>query len=113
VATYSGGNESHNESYSLDEKPHQRNCSPAECLFDKEKTKIYIKKYKTGNAKSKHGRVYDKVYACLYCHKLVTNITIHMETKHANEPEVKEIKQLKNKRKGCKNKELNKTNLLF
>jgi len=40
--------------------------------YDEELTNVYVKKLKTGNQKSKHGRNYNRGFACInfYFHKL-------------------------------------------
>lgn len=78
----------------MNEKPQERKLSPIDCVYDDDYPKVYVKRYQTGNEKSKHGREYDRVYASLYCHQLLTNIQIHMMNKHAHEKEVIEITKL-------------------
>lgn len=90
--------------YTFNEKPQERKLSPIDCVFDDDYPKVYVKRYQTGNEKSKHGRVYDRVYACLYCHQLLTNIQTHMMNKHANEKEVIEITKLKARKRSALDK---------
>ena len=76
--------------------PARRTVSPGNRNSDKEYPNIFIKKYrKHVNKDSKHGRTYDTVHACLFCAKLMTNISIHLENNHKREKEVEEIKLLK------------------
>ncbi|XP_062610759.1 uncharacterized protein LOC134272385 isoform X2 [Saccostrea cucullata] len=75
--------------------PFKRNILPNKCISDVTNTKIYSKKYELNSHNSKHGRLYDTVHACLFCYKLMTNIQTHLQHKHRNEEEVKEILDLK------------------
>jgi hypothetical protein len=60
-------------------KSREKPLSEDECLYDKNIQNIYIKAFKKDNNKSKHNRQLGLVHACLYCHKLFTNIVSHME----------------------------------
>lgn len=75
--------------------PFKRNILPNKCILDETNTKIYSKKYEQNSSNSKHGRLYDTVHSCMLCYKLVTNIQTHLQYKHRNEKEVKEILDLK------------------
>ncbi|XP_062612913.1 uncharacterized protein LOC134274668 [Saccostrea cucullata] len=75
--------------------PSSRSIAEEECVFDDKYRKIYTKRFKKTNTKSKSGRNYDRVHACLFCCKLVTNIQTHLENKHCYEQKVKEISDLK------------------
>nr|XP_034315262.1 uncharacterized protein LOC117685101 isoform X2 [Crassostrea gigas] len=75
--------------------PFKRNILPNKCILDETNTKIYSKKYEQNSSNSKHGRLYDTVHSCMFCYKLVTNIQTHLQHKHRNEKEVKEIVDLK------------------
>ena len=65
-------------------------------IRDEEYRGIYITKLQTsdksifGKAK-KHSRVHDFYHACVYCHKLFSNITNHLRNKHKQNSEVKRI----------------------
>nr|XP_034315953.1 uncharacterized protein LOC117685616 [Crassostrea gigas] len=75
--------------------PFKRNILPNKCILDETNTKIYSKKYEQNSSNSKHGRLYDTVHSCIFCYKLVTHIQTHLQHKHRNEKEVKEILDLK------------------
>ncbi|XP_065926796.1 uncharacterized protein [Magallana gigas] len=75
--------------------PFKRNILPNKCILDETNTKIYSKKYEQNSSNSKHGRLYDTVHSCMFCYKLVTHIQTHLQHKHRNEKEVKEILDLK------------------
>ena len=63
---------------------------------------IFTKKYVKGaNDKSKSGRDYGLVHACLYCGKLRTNIQTHLLNVHFREQSIKEIKDLETTKKQC------------
>ena len=67
-----------------------RKLKEGDIVRDKNKTGIFIKKYvKDGN------RPYDTVHACKYCNRLCTHIQDHLNHKHSNESEVKEVIDLK------------------
>nr|XP_022330999.1 uncharacterized protein LOC111129143 isoform X1 [Crassostrea virginica] len=90
-------------SENLFDRPEERKLCTADCIFDEDFPNVYIKKYQTGNEKSKNGRLYDRVCACLFCHKLLTNIQTHLMNKHAHEEKVMEISKLKNLKKTSQN----------
>ena len=85
------------------EKPYQRKLREDQIVRDSKYKNIYIKRY----VKSKDGRSglksderpYDTVHACCFCRQLFTHIQDHIEKKHADRSEVKEITELKKKLK--------------
>ena len=81
------------------EKPYQRKIKEEQVVRDTNYKNIYIKKYvksTDGKAGVKKGdRPYDTVHACCFCKKLFTHIQDHIERKHFDMPEVKEIINLK------------------
>ena len=41
-----------------------------EHICDETNPRIYAKKYEQNSSNSKHGRLYDRVHACLFCKKI-------------------------------------------
>ena len=41
-----------------------------EHICDETNPRIYAKKYEQNSSNSKHGRLYDRVHACLFCTKI-------------------------------------------
>ncbi|XP_078310283.1 uncharacterized protein LOC111116385 isoform X1 [Crassostrea virginica] len=98
------GNSSHQEesqgklsvnNTSEEAAPFKRDVLPSKCICDETNPRIYAKKYEQNSSNSKHGRLYDRVHACLFCKKLMTHIQTHLQSKHKNELDVKEILELK------------------
>lgn len=75
-------------------EPGERVLSETEKLCCVKHGEVYIKK-QTRSDKSKSGRAYDIVHACLHCGKLMTNIQKHLEGQHKSETEVKKVLKLK------------------
>lgn len=83
-------------SSSQEAAPFKRDILPHKCICDETNPMIYLKRYEN-SSNSKHGRPYDRVHACIFCQKLMTNIQTHLEHKHRNEKEGEEILDLKNR----------------
>ena len=80
-------------------KPVQRKVKESEIVRDIKYKGIYIKKYvKSNEGKSgvkKDDRPYDTVHACLFCGNLYSHIQDHIEKKHHDKEEVKQIMKLR------------------
>jgi hypothetical protein len=80
-------------------KPCQRKVKESEIVRDGKYNGIYIKKYiKSNEGKAgakKDDRPYDTVHACLFCQGLYSHIQDHIERKHKDKEEVKDMMKLK------------------
>ena len=80
-------------------QPDQRRVKEDEMIRDGKYKNIYIKRYvKSNDGKlglKKDNRPYDTVHACNFCQKLFTHIQDHIEKRHHDMVEVKEILKLR------------------
>ena len=71
-----------------------------EMICDSSNNKVYIKAYKKSMLKNvgkrkKSNRPYDCVHSCLFCDKLYTNIQSHLEHKHRDKAQIKELNEMR------------------
>ncbi|XP_033725026.1 uncharacterized protein LOC117315012 [Pecten maximus] len=76
----------------------RKKICPQDCTYDVTYPDIYTKTYVyKKNQNSKFGRMYDKLHACIFCERLISNIQSHLGRRHRTEDEIKDIRDLKRK----------------